>query len=363
MTKIINEKQPNLLVKHFTSAFGAILIATFLVSGFVSQAFAADMAATLVPDRDKTTATYIAVRTITLEYPAGSSMFQELDGANERLTFTINGTDQEEGAASPLIAAINRALAEAQSPVHATAVNVIYTGVIRGDETRTVASIKVELHPVLEQFVLQRGEGGQSGHIVDLEWRGFSIDESVVVNSGQYGEYDINKPIALFQELHPGLAEGLGSATASPIMDDPLMNFEDFGTPMSIWHKLFDPVGTYGGGVGLQGTEGAKALTVYSLGESSIREGAHTAEEKDATASVGGVQVNIHSQTPPPSGQITIAGYANEQENAGGEFATVTADAPEGVDTSTGGFPIQVLLIFGGMMGAIAVFILIKARK
>jgi hypothetical protein len=132
---------------------------------------------------------------------------------------------------------------------------------------------------------------------------------------------------------------------------------------MSIWHKLFDPVGSYGGSVGLEGTEGAKALTVYSFGESSIREGAHVAEEKDATATISGVEVKVHSQNPPPSGQITIAGYADEQENQGSEFAVVSADAPEGVQTSTGGFPIQVLLIFGGMMGAIAIFILFKARK
>jgi LPXTG-motif cell wall-anchored protein len=33
------------------------------------------------------------------------------------------------------------------------------------------------------------------------------------------------------------------------------------------------------------------------------------------------------------------------------------------VQTSTGGFPIQVLLVLGGMMGAIAIFILFKARK
>ena len=38
---------------------------------------------------------------------------------------------------------------------------------------------------------------------------------------------------------------------------------------MSSWHVLFDPVGTYGGSVGLNGTGGAKALSVYSLGESS----------------------------------------------------------------------------------------------
>ncbi|MGI0025315.1 MAG: hypothetical protein ACREA4_09250, partial [Nitrososphaera sp.] len=107
----------------------------------------------------------------------------------------------------------------------------------------------------------------------------------------------------------------------------------------------------------------AQVLSVFALGESSLREGVHVAEEKDAVASIDGVQVDVHSNNPPPNAQIQIAGYADDQESEGGEFATVTSEAPAGVSTSTGEFPIQVLLVFGGMMGAIAIFILIKARK
>ncbi len=113
----------------------------------------------------------------------------------------------------------------------------------------------------------------------------------------------------------------------------------------------------------MQGTEGAQVLSVYALGEGSLREGAHTATEKDANVNVDGADVRVHSTTPPPSGQITVAGYADEQEANGAEFAVVSPDAPAGVQTSTGGFPIQVLLVLGGMMGAIAIFILFKARK
>ena len=141
------------------------------------------------------------------------------------------------------------------------------------------------------------------------------------------------------------------------------MNFKGFDFPMASWHTLFDPVGTSGGSVDLQGTEGASVLSVYAYGEGSIREGVHLAEEKDASANIDGASVAVHSITPPPSAQITVAGYSNAQESGGTEFAVVTADAPAGVQTSTGGFPIQVLLVFGGMMGAIAIFILYKARK
>lgn len=362
MTKIINVKWTSGLVRAFTTALFAV-VATLLISTFISQAFAVDMSAVLVPDRDKTDARFVAIRTVTLDYPAGSAFSQELNNVNDRLTFTVNGTLQQPGAAGNILTAVNRALADAKSPVQNTAVSLVYTGVIRGTDTRAVISYKVELYPVLEKFVLQRGEGGQSGHIVDLEWRGISIGGPVVVNTEQYGEFDVNRPLALLQELHPQLAQGLDGTQASEILDEPLLNFEDFNTSMSVWHKLFDPVGTYGGGVGLQGTEGAKALTVYSFGEGSIREGAHSTVEKNADVNIGGADIKVHSQNPPPSGQLTIAGYASEQENQGAEFAIVTTDAPEGYQPATGGFPIQVLLVFGGMMGAIAIFILFKARK
>ncbi|MCI0561534.1 MAG: hypothetical protein MN733_23850, partial [Nitrososphaera sp.] len=227
MTKIINEKKTNSLVKYFTTAF-SVTIAALLISGFASQAFAADMTTFLVPDRDKTDGSFIGVRTITLKYPAGSAMADEFDGKNERVTFSFNGTatDQDSPAAA-VIAALNNALADAQSPVHASAVEVKYTGVIRGSPTSTVISYKVELQPTLEEFVLQRGEGGQSGHIVDLEWRGIAIEGPLLVSTAEYGEFDINHPIALLQETHPSVAQALANSQAREIMEDPILDFED----------------------------------------------------------------------------------------------------------------------------------------
>jgi hypothetical protein len=307
-----------------------------------------------------------------LEYPAGSPIAQELNGKNQRIQFTLNGTGavqngtgavQNGTATAAIITALNRALVQANSPVQASDASARYTATIRGGPTSAVISYKVELDPTLESFVLQRGEGGQSGHLVDLEWRGITINDSLNVNAPDVNEININKPIGLLQVLYPTLAEQLNNSQAKDLMDDPILSFADFKAPMSSWHRLFDPVGMYGAGVNLTGTEGAKALSVFSLGESSLREGTHTTEEKDATASIQGADVKVHSATPPPSGQIQIAGYANPQESNGAWSAIVTAEAPEGAQTSSGGFPIQVLLVLGGMMGAIAIFILFKARK
>ena len=107
----------------------------------------------------------------------------------------------------------------------------------------------------------------------------------------------------------------------------------------------------------------SKVVSIYSLGESSFREGTHTAIEKDAVATIDGAQVGLHASTPPPSGQIQITGFARTAQAGGGELAFVSSQAPAGTTTATGGFPIQVLLILGGMMGAVAVFVLLKARK
>jgi hypothetical protein len=351
-------------VKYFTLVVSGIL-AILLISFFVTQAYAADLAASVSPESGIAEASFRGVRTLTLEYPAGSTLAQELNGQNQRVEFTLNGTTatgQNNTGMSGLIAALNRAFIQADSPVQASQAVVSFSGVLRGGPTSTVISYSIDLQPTLERFVLQGGEGGQTGQLVDLEWRGITINEPLVVNAPDVGQININYPIGLLQALYPSLAQKLENSQASEVLNEPILNFEEFNAPMTTWHVLFDPVGAYGGSVGLE-TGGANALSVYSLGESSLREGAHGIQERDATATIDGATVNVHSTTPPPSGQIQIAGYSDHRESGGAWYSIVTAEAPEGAQTSTGGFPIQVLLVLGGMMGAIAIFILFKARK
>ena len=350
-------------MKYFTLVVSGIL-AVLLISVFVTQAYAVDLSAALNPAEDTGEASYRGVRSITLEYPAGSSLAQELNGQNQRIEFSLNGTStgQDDTGMSGLIAALNRALVQADSPVQASQAVVSYSGVVRGGPTSTVISYRIDLQPTLERIVLQGGEDNQTDRVVDLEWRGIAINEPLVVNAPDVGQININYPIGLLQALYPSLAQKFEGTQAMEILNQPILNFEEFNVPMNTWHVLFDPVGAYGGSVGLE-TGGAQALSVYSLGESSLREGAHTIEEMDATATIDGATVNVHSTTPPPSGQIQIAGYSDHRESGGAWYSIVTAEAPEGAQTSTGGFPIQVLLVLGGMMGAIAIFILFKSRK
>jgi hypothetical protein len=367
--RIINQTKTSPLVKYYATIISGIL-AALLISGFVSQAYAADLHAGLVPQQDKATVSYIGVKTVTLSYPAGSSLAQEFDGKSERVQFTLNGSAGEDGnGMGAVINSINKAFVEAQSPVQVQQAEITYTAVLKGGPDSTLISYKLELKPTLQKYLIT---SDSSGDIIDLEWRGIVVKDALVVTPQevtanpsdlQIGEIDVNHPLGLLQALHPSVAGKLANTQASDVLNDPIANFQAFNAPMGVWHVLFDPVGAYGGGVGLTGTGGAKALSVYSLGEGSLREGSYRETERDATVTIDGAEVKAHSSTPPPSGQITIAGYANAQENQGTEFAIVTAEAPAGAQTSSGGFPIQVLLVLGGMMGAVAIFVLLKARK
>jgi hypothetical protein len=350
-------------VKYFISVL-SVMVAALLISVPISYVYANELEATVNAELDRLEASYIGVKTLTLRYPEGSSIAQELNGQDIRIQFTINGTSagQNDTSLDAAIASINRALVQMDSPGQATDVTLSYTAALRGGPNSALISNRLEIEPIMESVVLG-GEGGQEGRLVDLEWRGITVNGPIVVNAPEVGEINVNQPIGLFQALYPSLGQKLEDSQAREVLDDPILNFNDFNAPMGAWHFLFDPVGAYGSAFELEGTEGASTLSIYSLGEASFREGAHRVEEKRATAMIDGAEVLVQSNTPPPAGNIMILGYSSPQERGGAWATVVTVDAPEGIQTATGSFPIQVLLIFGGMMGAIAIFILFRARK
>lgn len=345
----------------------AAVIAAVLAFSAIPGAFANDMNAIIVPQTDKGELHYIGVKNITLRYEAGSAAANALSGEDTRVTHTISGnvSSQDSGVISA-ITAFNRALLDKGSPAQVSELRLIYTATIKPSETSTLISYKIEAIPTMSKFVLGAGsnEAGAS-QIVDLEWRGILVNEPIMVNVPSYGEMDINRPMGLMHAVYPEVAEQIEASQAAEIFDEPILDFIKFDQKMDSWHFLFDPSGSLvETSAFFREESGAKVTSIYSLGESSFREGTFEAEEKDATTTIAGTNVAVHSQVPAPSGQIQIAGFSNlDVSQPDAEIASVSPEAPEGFTTATGGFPIQVLLILGGMMGAIAIFILWKSRK
>jgi hypothetical protein len=350
-------------VKYYATVFAGIL-STLLILGLVSQAYAADMTATLITEKGTTIPRFTGVKNVTIKYPEGSPISQQLNGKTERIDFTVNGTSKDAGMAD-LIQATNKALAGVKSPAQVTAVNVHYTAKITGGPDSTLMSIKTDYQPTLEKFILSKGDTQAGGDIIDLQWRTLVVDGPVKVKSPEFGDVNINQAIGALEVKYPDIASKLSSSDVGKVLQEPVLDFSRFNPQMSSsWHHLFDPISTYGTGT-ITGSEygSAKVLSVYSLGESSIREGTFEAQETTGSATIDGAAVSVKSSTPPPSAQITVAGYLDVKGAQGQEYGIVAADAPAGAVTSSGGFPIQVLLVLGGMMGAIAFFVLFKARK
>ena len=328
--------------------------------GFVCQAFAVQMTAVLVPSKDSSQPVFTGVRFITLKYDPGSPLSKLLNGKSEHVTFTMKGTA---GGMSRVISAFNNAIAtQKQSPVRIENGTLSYSADLIGQPDSAQLSYKVDFNPTMSNFVLQKGP---QGTVVDLDWRSIAVNDPLILNAPKYGMMSVNYPIGLLQAIHPDLVRQFLNSQSAAIMNAPLFNFQPIGIPMDRWHFLFDPTGSLAGVAGSGFTEqgGASAVSIYSLGESSFREGTFTEQTSDSTATIANTPVQVHSSTPPPSAQLQIAGFARIQKSGNNELAFVSTQAPEGTVTSTGSFPLQVLLVFGGMMGAVAVFVLVKSRK
>ena len=335
---------------------GLILIPTA-----ISQSFASQMEVFLLPERDAADPVFTSIRFVTLQYEPGSELAKVLNGTNERITFTLNSTTP---GMAELQNTINEAiLKEKKSPIQLNNSKLDYTAQIRGDEDRAQISYKIKFAPHITEYVLP---SNTTNKVVDLDWRGVVVQGPLTVTVPKYGEFDINYPIGPVKALYPEVAQKLESVEQSKkIFDTPLLDYEEIGFPMDRWHFLFDPTGSQASAAGSgYAEEGeSKVVSVFSLGESSFREGTHAAKESSASTTIDGSKVSIKSSDPPPSAQIQIGGFAQIKKINNAEIAVVSPTGPSGTAAATGGFPIQVLLILGGMMGAVAILVLIKARK
>jgi hypothetical protein len=321
------------------------------------------MTVVLSPKLNQAEPVFTANRFITLQYDPASELAKKFATVNDNVRFQANASSQ---GMAELISGINQDIfTEKQSPISIQNATIDYTGTLRGSSDRLILSYKIVFTPSITGFTLPSNSSESGGALVDLDWRGFFTKRPLELQVLSLGNVSINYPISLLQIKYPELAQQLNSSEAGQIFHTPLFNFEKIGTPMERWHFLFDPTGSQAStaGSGYQELGGARVVSIFSFGESSFREGTMEAEESDATALVDGTNINIHSNTPPPSGQVQIGGFATVSKSGNSEIAFVTENAPEGTTTATGGFPLQVLLILAGMMAAVSVFVLWKARK
>jgi hypothetical protein len=337
--------------------------AVFVIGGFVgSPAHGAQINAFLVPEHDEGHAKFMGLKFIQMKYPRGSPLAEKFEGTNKRIEFTAPLQPSE-------LDKLNRALLESNSPMQLSNASVAYAGTVRGSHDTLILTYRLELDSQMYGYVLNQSSNSTETILIDSNWRGFIIHGPVMANTDIYGEVNVNEPIGLVQAMFSNFAWKLMDADAETrtIMTEPILDFGDIGKmPLEKWHLLFDPTFSQASVKGVLHTDigTTKVLSVYSLGECSIREGCPEPREADSTAIINGTDLKVHISTPQPNAQIEIAGYTTIQRgsvNGDLEIIRVSLDNPG--PSGPPPFTMQVLLVLAGMMAAVAGVVLYKARK
>jgi len=334
-----------------------IFLGLFILSSFASQAYAIEMTTVVIPTLNEAQAQFTGDGIVTITYDPNSALSKNLTGFNENVKFKANMSTP---GMKELVSTINQVLNQKQTTARIQNATLDYNAQIHGTAGQLKISYLVRFKPLIQDVTLPN-QNNTAVNVVDMDWRSFVVPEPLNLQIPGLGEIDVNYPIGLLQAKLPNLASQIAATDTEKLLEKPIFDFALMGQSLDTWHFLFDPTGSQAGmlGSGFKEIAGAKVVSIFSLGESSFREGTFKDIEQEAKATIDGTGVNIHTFKSKPSAQIQIAGFAQLR----GQFVTVSEEAPQGTNTATGGFPLQVLLILGGMMGAVAVFVLFKARK
>jgi hypothetical protein len=122
----------------------------FLLINQVSNAYAVQLTASLVPTTDIGKVDWSAIRFLTIRYPPNSALAQEFNGISETVRFTMQAG---EDGMPQLVQSFNNAIAsQKSSPVRMDNATLTYTGQLRGTENQLSLSYNVQLNPTLYQI-------------------------------------------------------------------------------------------------------------------------------------------------------------------------------------------------------------------
>ncbi|MEM2759552.1 MAG: hypothetical protein QXU32_05060 [Nitrososphaerales archaeon] len=340
-----------------------VALTSILLTSAIIPAFAIQLDTLLIPKRDKAEALYKSISVVYIEYPNGGKLKSLLQDVNDQIAFKA---DKNTPGVQDLINKVNTHLVkERNSPVVVEDIKVDYKATLKGDERRVALEHNVKLDVIITRFVLYVGSTSE-GTLLDLNWRGLHISDPVVLTPKDVGPIEINFPSGYFYAKHPEVMKELENTEAMAILNSPTIDFRELtDIPLDRWHWLFDPTGSIKEAeqFGFKEVEGANLITFFALGEGSIREGIHREKVSRVDVTLD-TQYTIRSTSPPSSASIQIAGYAEDRMIGNDENVIVFDFVPESAGRSyTGGFPIVVLAVLGGMMGAVAGFVLWRANR
>jgi hypothetical protein len=339
------------------ASFLAVVFAGLLIIGSSTSVWAAQLEARLLPDADVANIKMKFQRTVYIEYKNGGELADALNLKNWHETFSVDASDP---GVQNLMKKLNQKIASDGSGAQISDLHLTYTSTLTGKGTSTSIDYKIELFPTLSHYNIRK-YSANSPSIVDLGWRGMSVNEPIEING-----VDINLPINLLKSKEPDAYSIIAGTEGETLLSAPLMNADGIrDQPLSNWHALFDPTGinvdasTFGLSKDISGF----VVHSFTMGESSIREGRQV--EKEVTVEfTKDKDYSIRSVESADSANVAVVGFAAIDRLDGVEVLGVTPQAPEGAgQTSTGGFPIMIIYGMAGMAGIGAIAILFMSSR
>ena len=318
-----------------------VLLATFIIVGTSTPAWAAQLDARINPNSDSSPFSMTYLKTIFIEYPNGGQLFDEL----HEKTWTLSGTaDISNPGVQNLMKRLNENIADAGSQARISDLNVQYDIHLKGRNINTSVDYKIILKGTLTEYVITKD---QVRTLIDLGWRGLSTNQQIEIDG-----VDINHPINLFKVEEPLLYNTIVGTDAEAILSNNMINADYIAEqPLTNWHFLFDPTGINvdAGTFGLDESISGFVVSSWTMGESSLREGRQV--ERVFEAEVNADQkYSIRTVQSADQGNLAAIGFGALDILDGVEIAGVTPTPPQGyATTSTGDFPIFIVYGMAGM--------------
>ena len=322
----------------------SVLLATLIVIGTSTPAWAAQLDAKINPNTEESPFKMNYQKTVFIEYPNGGNLFDALRGHE----WTVSGTaDTSDPGVQALKEQLNRGIANDGSQAQIDDLTVSYDFHLKARNINTSIDYRVVLQGTLVDYVITKDS---QRSLVDLGWRGLSTDKEIIIDG-----VEINIPINILRDNEPEAYTFFAGTEAEDVLGKHLIN-ADFilEQPLTNWHFLFDPTGINvdAGTFGLSEEIAGFVVSSWTMGESSIREGRQV--ERVFTAEVMADQLyTVRSVQSSDQGNLAIIGFGALDILDGVEIAGVTPTPPEDyMTTSTGDFPVMIVY---GMAGIAAV--------
>ncbi len=326
------------------AVFLSILLATLIVVGTSTPAWAAQLDARINPNSETSPFKMNYQKTVFIEYPNGGDLFDELQGKE----WTVSGTaDSSNPGVKALIEELNRGIANDGSQAQISDLNVSYDFHLKARNINTSIDYRVVLQGTLSDYVIT---ADSQRTLVDLGWRGLTTDKEINIDG-----VEINIPINILRDQEPEVYNYFAGTAAEEVLGKHLIN-ADFilEQPLNNWHFLFDPTGINvdAGTFGLDEEIAGFVISSWTMGESSIREGRQVERVFEAEIVADNTYV-VRSVQSSDQANLSAIGFGALDILDGVEIIGVTPTPPEDyMTTSTGDFPVMIVY---GMAGIAAI--------